>query len=218
MKSIEYIPRDIPEGFVIEDRVIPGEPFQGLFKITQVGHIRGIRNRHGRAKAWRARSIFFDKRKGHWVYYHWMETGERRKVITVASLVLLTFVGPRPKGKEIYYLDRDKGNHCLWNLVYLTKEEAAARGFRPTMEEFHRIGQQGIKDKIAKFGRKTPGRKPRVHNPRRLTPEEVNEVISEYEAGRKLPAIWKERFASRMAKSNFQSKIYTTRRERIKHG
>ena len=40
------------------------------------------------------------------------------KQLTVHSLVLLTFVGPRPEGQCIRHLDNDPANNNLDNLVY----------------------------------------------------------------------------------------------------
>jgi hypothetical protein len=53
---------------------------------------------------------------------------------TVSTLVLLVFVGPKPKGKIIRHLDSDSFNNNLDNLVYGTSQEnsddrAKARGY-----------------------------------------------------------------------------------------
>jgi hypothetical protein len=43
---------------------------------------------------------------------------QRNECWSVASLVLLAFVGERPSGKEVEYIDRDKDNFALCNLRY----------------------------------------------------------------------------------------------------
>ena len=45
------------------------------------------------------------------------------KQLTVHSLVLLTFIGPRPEGQQIRHLDGDKANNSLDNLTYGTLTE-----------------------------------------------------------------------------------------------
>lgn len=47
----------------------------------------------------------------------------KRKAFTVHSLVLLTFVGPRPLGAVVRHLDSNKKNNTLTNLVYGTQSE-----------------------------------------------------------------------------------------------
>lgn len=47
----------------------------------------------------------------------------KRKTFTIHSLVLLTFVGPRPLGAVVRHLDSNKSNNALTNLVYGTQSE-----------------------------------------------------------------------------------------------
>lgn len=44
----------------------------------------------------------------------------------IHHLVLKTFVGPRPPGKEVRHLDGNKKNAALWNLAWGTKKENEA--------------------------------------------------------------------------------------------
>lgn len=49
--------------------------------------------------------------------------GGRKQIVTVHRLVMLTFVGPRPKGMQIAHGDGDKTNNDLTNLRYATPKE-----------------------------------------------------------------------------------------------
>jgi hypothetical protein len=58
--------------------------------------------------------------------------GDTRTYPTVHSLVLLTYVGPRPEGMEILHLDDDPSNNYLDNLRYDTHSENEKAKTRPT--------------------------------------------------------------------------------------
>lgn len=45
------------------------------------------------------------------------------KTITIHTLVMLAFVGPRPEGMEVNHIDGDKTNNRLSNLEYVTPQE-----------------------------------------------------------------------------------------------
>lgn len=63
----------------------------------------------------------------------------RKKGRTIHTLVLLAFVGPRPKGMESRHLDGNKTNNNLSNLKYGTKKEnmddIISHGTRPIGEK-----------------------------------------------------------------------------------
>lgn len=49
--------------------------------------------------------------------------GARRGKVTVHSLVLLAFIGPRPDGMQVRHIDGDQSNNSLSNLAYGTVSE-----------------------------------------------------------------------------------------------
>lgn len=58
-----------------------------------------------------------------------------RKAIHIHTLVMMTYVGPRPEGMEIDHIDRNKANNRLENLRYVTRKENLANTDKP---EHHR--------------------------------------------------------------------------------
>lgn len=55
--------------------------------------------------------------------------------IHIHTLVMMTYVGPRPDGMEIDHIDRNKANNRLENLRYVTRKENMANVDKP---EHHR--------------------------------------------------------------------------------
>jgi hypothetical protein len=56
--------------------------------------------------------------------------GEKHQNFTLHTLILLTFVGPRPEGYDVRHLDGDKDNNALANLTWGTRQENCADTMR----------------------------------------------------------------------------------------
>lgn len=52
-----------------------------------------------------------------------------RKTVKVHHLVLLSFVGPRPRGRECAHLDGDPKNNYLKNLAWVTPKENSSHKY-----------------------------------------------------------------------------------------
>ena len=48
------------------------------------------------------------------------------KAVHVHTLVALAFIGPRPEGKEVDHIDKDRANNYYKNLRYVTRKENMA--------------------------------------------------------------------------------------------
>ena len=57
----------------------------------------------------------------------YMQVGaERGRAINVHTLVALAFIGPKPDGKEVDHIDKDRTNNYYKNLRYVTRKENMA--------------------------------------------------------------------------------------------
>lgn len=142
-------------------RDIPG--YEGLYQIST----------HGRIKSIRATTNTFP---GKLVKARVNQRGYKSvslskdgctKTPSVHSLVLLTFVGRRPKGMVIHHRDHNKQNNHLDNLMYCTPKENA----------LFSIEFQGVLSPPPPtfYGEEHPGSK--------LTWDQVAEIRARYEAG-----------------------------------
>lgn len=111
--------------------------FSGYLAGTD-GSIWGSRGRNGKSPVvyWRRLKTSIDPGGRHSVTMYMFG---RRFQKTVHSIILDTFVGPRPSGKEAcHYPDRDQGNNAIWNLRWDTKQansrDALMHGTRPRGE------------------------------------------------------------------------------------
>lgn len=68
---------------------------------------------------------------------------DSQKAIHIHTLVMMTYVGPRPDGKQVDHRDRNKANNRLENLRYVTRKENMANSYKP---EHHRYyGRYDVK-------------------------------------------------------------------------
>lgn len=116
---------------------IPG--WESLYEASTLGRIRSrgkfVRARNG-AKAFRHGRVLKPVIKGGRYYAVTLADGEIREQFLVHSLVLLTFVGPRPDGMQGRHLDDDKAHNALANLVYGTPVENNADALRNGVKPF----------------------------------------------------------------------------------
>ena len=66
-----------------------------------------------------------------------------KKAIHIHTLVMMAYVGPRPEGKQIDHIDRNKANNRLENLRYVTPEENMANADKPDHHRYY--GRYNIK-------------------------------------------------------------------------
>lgn len=82
--------------------------------------------------------------------------------VHIHTLVMMTYVGPRPDGMEIDHIDRNKANNRLENLRYVTHKENMANINKPehhkylgryckATETFHRDDGKKFKMNIASY-------------------------------------------------------------------
>ncbi len=74
---------------------------------------------------------------------HYKFVSLRGKILSVHALVMVAFIGPRPKGLIINHIDGKAGNNRLDNLEYLTYRGNSAHG-RLT-SSFYTTGLQDLK-------------------------------------------------------------------------
>ncbi len=110
-------------------RPIPG--YEGLYEISALGVVK---------------SLAREGTRGRFLYNNTEPSGTRYKYVflckdgvpkryRVHTLVLMAFVGPRPKGKVARHLDSNPANNSIINLSWGTPKEnmadERARGFGP---------------------------------------------------------------------------------------
>ncbi len=90
------------------------EGYEGKYQISSFGRIRGFR------KNWKIMNQWVNWNKYHLVTFH--QKGIKRH-FTVHSLVLKTFISPRPNGMEAAHLDNNRSNNRCDNLIWCTRKE-----------------------------------------------------------------------------------------------
>jgi hypothetical protein len=110
-----------------EWRAVPLEPYRRVYEISNQGRLRRIsRPRRG--------LIGGSIKSGGYLQYRLM-VGYRDARVTSHALVMLAFVGPRPRGYHINHRDGNKLNNALPNLEYVTPQQnaihAVASGLAP---------------------------------------------------------------------------------------
>lgn len=94
---------------------IPG--YEGRYEISDLGRIKRLAdsfpNPHKRERIF----LQYKTPQGY------MNVSFGRKMYLVHRLVMLTFIGPCPSGKQINHKDGDKQNNALVNLEYVTPSE-----------------------------------------------------------------------------------------------
>lgn len=106
-------------------RAVPG--FEGAYEVSDQGRVRSLSrvitcvSARGRAYQYpvRGRTLRPGKASNGYLTVSLQRDGDRRSYL-VQELVLLAFVGPRPKGCHICHNDGTRGNNWLTNLRYDT--------------------------------------------------------------------------------------------------
>lgn len=103
---------------------IPG--FEGYYEVSDHGRIKSLPRRlRGRGTNKRITRIkILRPRVNGSGYLTFMPCiNYATKSITIHSVVMLAFIGPRPDGMQIDHVDYNKKNNCLSNLRYCTPRQ-----------------------------------------------------------------------------------------------
>jgi hypothetical protein len=121
--------------------------WEGRYDVSDLGNIRSLSYRGVKRKE----PLIMKASFNDWGYLQIALFDRRwKKHYRVASLVLLAFVGPRPKGKEVSHLDGNKTNNKLSNLRYETARENQHRLKEHgtcqygEMNPFHKLTSQDV--------------------------------------------------------------------------
>ena len=110
-------------------RDIPG--YEGFYQASSMGNIRSVDRYVKRfdrriaggvtTKSLKGRLMKLNKVGDHRNYYAVMlSKNNHKKVVRVADLVMLAFVGPKPRGMQINHKDENTFNNSISNLEYCT--------------------------------------------------------------------------------------------------
>jgi len=91
----------------------PVPEYGGMYEISNLGRIRSFK---------RSKAIFMKGLPGEYIRVV-LAKGNVRKTYTVQELVLLTFVGPRPKGLLVLHTNDVKKDNVLHNLSYGSRKD-----------------------------------------------------------------------------------------------
>lgn len=105
--------------------------YEGLYEISSMGRLRSLprwrsyKNRNPRWIKGGMLKLFPNVRNGY--ITGTLTNGDRGKRVLIHSLVLKTFVGPRPLGMEVrHFPDQNKGNNNVENLRWGTPKQNQA--------------------------------------------------------------------------------------------
>lgn len=100
-------------------KAIPG--YRGVYLVSDHGNVKRVKARKKHPVKDGALSPY---RGGRYPIII-LHKGNRglMKCFTVHNLVCKSFIGPRPKGKEVNHIDGDKNNNRLSNLEYISRAE-----------------------------------------------------------------------------------------------
>lgn len=102
--------------------------YNGLYEVSSLGRLRSLRSAYGpRANPLMLRPEA-DKthRTGKVRYLVRLRKGDTERRVSVASVMLAAFRGPRPRGMQALHWDDDATNNVLSNLRWGTPKENAA--------------------------------------------------------------------------------------------
>lgn len=115
MHSITHIPQKI-NNEIWKD--IPG--YVGSYQVSSHGRIRSVDRvlRNGQS---RKGAVLKQKTSKAGYKYITLHKDMKTQCVRVHNLVMLAFVGPRPKGHDIHHIDNNGLNNHRENLMYLLK-------------------------------------------------------------------------------------------------
>lgn len=105
----------------------PIPKFEGYYEASSYGRVRSVsrllktRGNKTRQHKGRVKTIVC-KTDGYLAVM--LSVGNKTHTKNVHALVAITFLGPRPKGKEVRHRDGDKSNNRLGNLRYGSKKRS----------------------------------------------------------------------------------------------
>lgn len=103
-----------------EWRDIPG--YEGFYQASSLGKIRSLDRKSGqKICTWKVLSPWVNLKNYEQVVLN--KAGEGKRIVTVHSLILLTFNWPRMEWMVINHIDGNKRNNALSNLEYCTSSE-----------------------------------------------------------------------------------------------
>lgn len=103
---------------------IPG--YEGMYSMSNLGNIRSDRVT---TKSYIGKILKTTMCTGGYRYLHLHKLGVKKK-FTVHELILLCFLGPRPKGYQVNHKDGVKTNNSIENLEYVTPIENSRHASR----------------------------------------------------------------------------------------
>jgi hypothetical protein len=131
-------------------KCIPG--YCGLYTISTNGSVKSM-NRFVKTKRKNTRGIVVNEKilneeiRVGYPSVTLCKNGNTKKFV-IHFLVLLTFVGPRPRGKQINHIDGNTKNNKLTNLEYVTQSENILHSYRVTKTRWARTGELSHRSKL----------------------------------------------------------------------
>lgn len=127
-----------------EEHWRPVVGWEGFYEVSDRGRVRTVSRlvqcRYGKTRRVKAR-IRVQSRLNEGYMTIKLTCPQKKTTVTVHSLVLSAFVGPRPEGMECCHGDGDKTNNALSNLRWDTKKanelDAVRIGKRPDPDRTH---------------------------------------------------------------------------------
>lgn len=93
--------------------------YEKLYSVSNLGRVKATKKQTNRAT--RKNRIRKECKDTKGYYYYGLVKNEKVKNFTSHTLVMLTFIGPRPKNKEINHKDGNKQNNKKSNLEYVSR-------------------------------------------------------------------------------------------------
>ena len=107
-----------------EERWLPIPGYVGLYAVSDRGQVMSMNYaRTGLPQVMRQA-----QRRGYRAVQ--LQTGSEGKTLSVHSLVMLAFAGPRPKGMQVNHVNGIKHDNRLANLEYVTASENRKHSYR----------------------------------------------------------------------------------------
>lgn len=95
--------------------------YEGFYEVSSFGRVRTVLGASQHSYHYHAGSILGPSNDGHYWILHL--TGLKKRTRRVHTLVLESFIGPRPKGMVSRHLDGNAYNNALENLAWGTQKQ-----------------------------------------------------------------------------------------------